>query len=209
MKIINKKVKDLIPYINNPRSHNDIDKIASSIKNFGIKQPIVIDSKNEIVVGHGRLLACKKLKIKEIPCVVANDLTDEQIKAYRIADNKVSEFSEWDEDVLKVELENISSFTGFDEFKDYVENNDNNEFKEKEEKPDIEFTEILNEEHNYIVLYFDNMVDWLQAETLFDLKTVQAFSTRNDGKISKGMIRKGIGRVIDGKTAINKLRGEI
>lgn len=107
IKIIYKKVDDLIPYVNNPRQHKDIDKIASSIKNFGFRQPIVIDKDNEIIVGHGRLLASKKLSLKEVPCIVADDLTESQIKAYRIADNKVSEFSDWDNELLELELEEL------------------------------------------------------------------------------------------------------
>ena len=90
MDIINKKIDELIPYVNNPRNNkNAIDKVASSIKNFGFKVPVIIDKNNEIVTGHTRILAAKKLKLIEVPCVVADDLTDAQIKAFRIADNKV------------------------------------------------------------------------------------------------------------------------
>lgn len=78
----------------------------------------------------------------------------------------------------------------------------------KEEKPEIQFTEILGEEHNYIILYFDNEVDWLQAETLFDLKQVQCPSTRKDGKITNSMKRVGVGRVLKGKEALERLRKE-
>ncbi len=118
MKIVYKKTEELIPYINNPRKNdNAVDAVASSIKNFGFKVPIVIDAKNEIVAGHTRLKAAKKLGMEEIPCVVADDLSDAQIKAFRIADNKVSEFAEWDEDKLTMELEKLADedvFTGFD-----------------------------------------------------------------------------------------------
>ena len=94
MDIIYKKIDDLIPYINNPRNNkNAIDKVASSIKNFGFKVPIVIDKNNEIINGHTRLEASKKLNLKEVPCIIAEDLTEAQIKAYRIADNKVAEGS--------------------------------------------------------------------------------------------------------------------
>ncbi|MBS4872256.1 MAG: ParB N-terminal domain-containing protein [Peptoniphilus sp. oral taxon 375] len=108
LKIIYKKVEDLIPYINNPR-HNDeaVDKVASSIKNFGFKVPIVIDKDNEIITGHTRLRASKKLGLEEVPCIVADDLTDGQIKAFRIADNKVAEFSDWDMELLNSELKEL------------------------------------------------------------------------------------------------------
>lgn len=108
LKIVFKKVEDLIPYINNPR-HNDeaVDKVASSIKNFGFKVPIVIDKDNEIITGHTRLRASKKLGLEEVPCIVADDLTDGQIKAFRIADNKVAEFSDWDMELLNSELKEL------------------------------------------------------------------------------------------------------
>lgn len=108
MQIEMKKVSDLIPYINNPRNNeNAIDKVASSIKEFGFKVPIVIDKDNVVVTGHTRLLASKKLGLEEVPCVVATDLSKAQIKAFRIADNKVSEYATWDNDMLKVELEEL------------------------------------------------------------------------------------------------------
>lgn len=108
MNIVNLKVEELIPYINNPRNNIDaVDKVAASIKEFGFKVPIVIDKDNVVVTGHTRLLASKKLGLKEVPCVIADDLSPAQIKAFRIADNKVSEYAEWDEDMLKVELEEL------------------------------------------------------------------------------------------------------
>ena len=108
MKIVNLKTEQLIPYINNPRHNDDaVDKVASSIKEFGFKVPIVINKDNVIVTGHTRLKAAKKLGIEEVPCIIADDLTDAQIKAFRIADNKVSEYAQWDEDLLKIELEQL------------------------------------------------------------------------------------------------------
>jgi len=101
-------VDKLIPYINNPRKNDDaVDQVASSIKNFGFKVPIVIDSENEIVTGHTRIKAAKKLGIEEVPCIIADDLTPAQIKAFRIADNKVGEFAEWDMDLLGLELSEL------------------------------------------------------------------------------------------------------
>lgn len=108
MKIVNKNVDELIPYINNPRlNDNAVDAVASSIKNFGFKVPIVIDSDNEIVTGHTRLKAAKKLGLEEVPCIVADDLTPEKIKAFRLADNKVAEISDWDFELLESELEEL------------------------------------------------------------------------------------------------------
>lgn len=108
MQIIEKNIKELIPYEKNPRKNDQsVDKVANSIKEFGFKVPIVVDKNNIIVCGHTRYKAAKKLGLSVVPCVVADDLTDEQIKAYRLADNKVGEDSEWDMDLLGSELEDI------------------------------------------------------------------------------------------------------
>jgi DNA modification methylase len=109
MNIINKNINELIPYINNPRkiSEKAVDMVASSIKNFGFKNPIIIDKNNEIIAGHTRLKASQKLKLNEVPCIIVDDLTPAQIKAFRLADNKVAEFSEWDLDILNIEIPTI------------------------------------------------------------------------------------------------------
>ena len=91
------KVKDLIPYENNPRLNDDaVEYVMQSIEEFGFKVPIVIDKDNVIVCGHTRWKAAQRLGMKTVPCIVADDLTPEQIRAYRIADNKVTDFSLWD-----------------------------------------------------------------------------------------------------------------
>lgn len=111
MNIINIKLSDLKPYEKNPRNNKDaVDYVANSIKEFGFKVPIVVEKNNTIVCGHTRYYACKKLGIKEVPCVIADDLTDEQIKAYRLADNKVSEIATWDFDLLNDELDDLLNF---------------------------------------------------------------------------------------------------
>lgn len=119
MEIINKKIDELVPYVNNPRFNDDaVEYVANSIKEFGFKVPIVIDKNNEIVAGHTRYKASIELGLDEVPCIVADDLTEEQIKAFRLADNKVSEKAEWDFELLQEELEdlniNMSDF-GFDD----------------------------------------------------------------------------------------------
>lgn len=108
MQIIEKSLADIQPYEKNPRKNDGaVDQVANSIKEFGFKVPIVIDKDNVIVCGHTRYKASKMLGIETVPCVVADDLTDEQIKAYRLADNKVSELAEWDIDLLGEELGDI------------------------------------------------------------------------------------------------------
>lgn len=108
MKIIEKKLSDLIPYENNPRNNDGaVDAVAASIKEFGFKVPIVIDKANVIVAGHTRFKASEKLGLEKVPCIVADDLTEQQIKAYRLADNKVGELADWDFGALEMELEGI------------------------------------------------------------------------------------------------------
>lgn len=107
-KIVYKNVSELVPYENNPRHNDDaVDYVANSIKNFHFQVPIVIDKNNVVIAGHTRLKACHKLGIKDVPCIVADDLTPEQVKAFRLADNKTSELAEWDMDKLNIELGEI------------------------------------------------------------------------------------------------------
>lgn len=142
MDIVDKKIEDLIPYENNPRiNDNAVDYVAKSIQDFGFKVPLVIDNNNIIVAGHTRYLASKKLGLDKIPCLVANDLNMEQIKAFRLVDNKVAEYSEWDMDKLQEELENINidiNDFGFDNINMDLDINDffidNEEKEEKKEK---------------------------------------------------------------------------
>lgn len=108
LNIVQKKIVDLIEYGNNPRHNDDaVDAVAKSISEFGFKVPVIISENNVIIAGHTRLKACKKLGIEEVPCVIADDLTEDQIKAFRLADNKTSELATWDLDKLTKELEFI------------------------------------------------------------------------------------------------------
>lgn len=108
MEIQNIKLEDLKPYEKNPRKNDEaVQYVAESIKQFGFKVPIIIDKNNTIIAGHTRLKAATQLGLKEVPCIVADDLTPAQIKAFRLADNKVSEKSEWDFELLDEELKDI------------------------------------------------------------------------------------------------------
>lgn len=108
MEIIYKKIDELIPYENNPRFNDDaVEYVANSIKEFGFKVPIVIDKNNKIVAGHTRYKASIELGLEEVPCIIADDLNEEQIKAFRLADNKVSEKAEWDFELLEEELSDL------------------------------------------------------------------------------------------------------
>lgn len=120
MNIIMKPIGEIKPYEKNPRHNDDaVQYVAESIRQFGFKVPIVIDSAGVIVAGNTRHKAAKKLGVKEVPCIIADDLTDEQIKAYRLADNKTAEKALWDLDLLTEELGGIWNFDmsafGFDE----------------------------------------------------------------------------------------------
>lgn len=109
MKIIEKSIAELKPYEKNPRKNdNAVKYVAESIRQFGFKVPIIVDKNNVIVCGHTRYKAAQELGIENVPCIIADDLTDEQIKAFRLADNKVSEKAEWDFDLLSKELLNIN-----------------------------------------------------------------------------------------------------
>ena len=108
MNIIEKPINEVIPYEKNPRiNDNAVPAVMKSIEEFGFKVPIVIDKNGTIVTGHTRLKAAKKLGMKMVPCIVADDLTPEQIKAFRLADNKVAEAAEWDMELLNEELDGI------------------------------------------------------------------------------------------------------
>ena len=113
LKIVYLPPGDLVPYKANAKMHppEQVEHIANSIKEFGFRQPLVIDRDNVVVIGHGRLLAAKRLGLAKVPCTMADDLTEEQIKALRLADNKTNE-SEWDFSLLESELEDLK--TDFD-----------------------------------------------------------------------------------------------
>ena len=138
MDVRNISVKDLIPYERNTKKHDktQINNVAESIKQYGFVQPIVIDKNNTVVIGHCRLLAAKQLKMKEVPCVCVEDLTEEQVKALRIVDNKSNE-SEWDFDILPDELADLDlsdfdfsfGITDDDELPDFEEDPSKNNSK--------------------------------------------------------------------------------
>lgn len=199
MKIQNMSIEAIRPYARNAKKHpnSQIENVAQSIKQFGFVQPIVVDGGGYIVIGHCRFEASKRLGLKEVPCVMVDDLTDEQVRKLRLLDNKLNE-SPWDMGLLEAELDDLD-FDGFDVNWDLKEEKD-------EVKGTVEFSEVLNEEHNYIVLYFDNDIDWLQAQTLLGLDKVKALLTNKEGKESKGFRRMGVARVMRGSEAIRRIQ---
>ena len=110
MEIITKNIEDIKPYENNPRFNDDaVEYVANSIKQFGFKVPIVANKNLEIITGHTRLEASKLLHLKTVPVIIADDLSEEQVKAFRLADNKVAELAKWDYDKLEEELGELTS----------------------------------------------------------------------------------------------------
>ena len=144
MEIVYKKVNELIPYINNSRTHSEeqVNQIVASINEFGFTNPLLIDEKDNIIAGHGRLLASKKLKMEEVPCIVLSGLTEAQKKAYIIADNKMALNAGWDFNLLSLELENLKELdfdlelTGFsvDEIDGLLNTNEDIEDNDYEEQ---------------------------------------------------------------------------
>lgn len=199
MEIKNIPIEELKPYVRNAKKHpqSQIENVAESIKKFGFVQPIVVDGGGCIIIGHCRYEASKKLGLEEVPCVMLEDLTDDEVRKLRLLDNKLNE-SPWDRSLLEVEIADLD-FSDFDV--DWKLKED-----EEEIKGQVKFSEVLNEEHNYIVLYFDNDIDWLQAETLLNLPKVKALLTNKDGKESKSFRRMGVARVMKGSEAIRRIQ---
>ena len=193
------KTEELVSYKKNPKNHDkkDVDLIIKSIERNGWGDPLLVcPETNEVLSGNGRLLAAKKLGLEEIPVVYAPAGMSEKQKAdLVIASNKLVEVSGYN-DNLKIlmgmyEL-NAEDF-GMVNMQEELE-------KAEEEEPDLEFTEELFEEHNYVVLYFDNTVDWQTACEKFNIETKQALDSR------AGYVRSGIGRVMRGADVLKLLK---
>ena len=159
MEVIEKRLDEITPYGNNPRNNDEaVDKVAASLQEFGWKQPIVVDADGVVIAGHTRLKAAQKLGLKTAPVVVAADLDPEQVRAYRLADNKTAEFAGWDFGVLDSELQEIGqidmSLFGFDmeAFTDSLV--DGSEWFDRQNRNDTERQED-NEEYNEFLDKFE------------------------------------------------------
>ena len=135
LNIVYKPIKELKPYKKNAKKHSkeQVEQIANSIKEFGFTQPVIIDKHNSVVAGHGRILGAKKAGLKQVPTVCLDNLTEEQIKAYRLVDNKLNE-SEWDFSLLDEELGMLSDDIDMDLFGFEFD-----EIEEEEHKKKVEF----------------------------------------------------------------------
>jgi len=205
MDIQEMKIDDLIPADYNPRmdlkpGDKEYEKLRRSIQEFGYVDTIIWNEQTgNIVGGHQRLKVMKELGFQEVTVSVV-DLDEQKEKALNIALNKIE--GDWDKGLLKDLLQDIDtgdfdmSLTGFDN--DELEKlmTDGEEFTERPEK---EFTEELLEEHNYVVLYFDNKMDWQTAKDKLDIRTKQALDSK------EGYERSGIGRVVRGADVIARI----
>ena len=163
-----KDINDLIPYVNNTRTHSEeqINQIASSIKEFGFTNPVLIDKNDGLIAGHGRVMGAKKLGLKEVPTITLDNLTEAQKKAYIIADNKIALNAGWDEELLKIELQSLQemdfdlSLTGFsdEELADFnldidedvtLDTDKADDVPEIEENPVIKLGDLIELGHNY------------------------------------------------------------
>lgn len=136
MEIIMKPISELQTYDNNPRLNDRaVDPVAKSIEEFGFKVPILLDKDNVIIAGHTRLRAAKKLGMTEVPCIMCDDLNPEQVKAFRLVDNKVAEFADWDLAKLQMELGDIEMDMEEFSFFELPEIDIDDYLKDKQDKP--------------------------------------------------------------------------
>ena len=205
--IENVPIGKLKAYDSNARTHSpeQVAQIAASMVEFGFTNPVLIDKQGTIVAGHGRVEAARSLGLEEVPCIRLEHLTEDQVRAYCLADNKLALNAGWNMDTLAAELKGLEavgfdmSLTGFSPEElaeimgDTVEDID-----PEEPAPEVEFSEELLHAHNYVVLYFDNPLDWQVAQEKFGLKEVKDLIPR------KGQ-PTGIGRVIRGSEWLNRI----
>jgi hypothetical protein len=203
-------VKDLVPHPKNPNMHPDsqIDAFALLLEEHGWRLPICVSNLSGFIVrGHLRYYTALKLGEMSVP-VDFQDYDNEILElADLTADNRIPEMAETNEEILHELLAQVRGIpdvdikiTGYTD--DDLEKLTKKLTKQEKEKPEVEFSEELAESSNYIVLYFDNDIDWLQALSLFQLKTVKALDSK------EGFQKQGIGRVINGAEALNKLIGQ-
>lgn len=210
LEIVELPVSELVEYKNNAKIHDSqqVEQIANSISEFGNCDPIGCwhneDGEPEIVEGHGRLMALRKLGIETAPVIFLDHLTDEQRRAYALVHNKLTMNSDFDFEILADELASLDSFDmgdfGFDDAVDEILKVDEIEQELSEAvKGELPFTEYVDEASNYVVLKFRTEQDWLRAQSVLELEQVKGFSTKRGGGGKSSFT--GIGRVVDGNKA--------
>lgn len=215
--IVYRRIADVELLEDNPRkiSEEQLEKLKTSLTDnrdyFECRPVILSDRTGRLVViaGNQRIKAATALGWEEVPTVLLPGLTEEREKEIIIRDNVSN--GEWDADLLAEWDAALLDDWGVDiSAMSELSSSKVEEEKEAGIAGVIPFTEVLNEEHNYIVLYFDNEVDWLQAQSVFDINPVRTLSTRKDGAFkNKGFADKvGLGRVLNGAKALNKILGQ-
>lgn len=209
VKVIYRNIKELKPYKKNAKKHpkEQVERIANSIKQFGFfeHRAVAIDSEDNVVEGHGRILAAKKAGLTQVPTICLDDMTEEQIKAWRLIENKTAE-SSYDETLINKEIEELlQSDIDMEAFGFSV---DILVDETIEVEPDVPFTEILNEENNYIVLKFENKIDWINAMGLLGIKSVKKYPTKRGKQDKQWEKRSGVGRVINGVEAMERMKAD-
>lgn len=205
-------VEELKPNPKNPNRHpgDQVELLARVIEAQGWRQAVKVSNLSGMIVsGHGRYEAALFLGCP-VPVDFQDYATEAEELADLLADNRIAEMAEMDDKMLAELFAVIDEADLPVEITGYTDDIMDSLAGIFDEEPEIEgevpFTEVLREEHNYIVLYFDNEVDWLQAESLFDLETVKALSSRTDGKITESGERRGLGRVLKGAQALEAIR---
>jgi len=200
-----RSIDKLIPYATNARTHSkeQVASLAASIIEFGFTSPVLIDEDGGIIAGHGRTMAAKKAGMTEVPCIILAGLSEKQKKAYVLADNKLAMNAGWDEDVLKAEIESLME----DDFNVDVLGFDKKELNSMldepdEPEPEMEFTEEIGENNDYVVLVFRTELEWVEAQEHFGVK--HESGKGRDGRSWGG----GIGRVVDGGKYLRKIKNE-
>lgn len=205
LSVRSRKIANLQLDPDNARKHTDVDveAIAKSLDKFGQQSPIVITSDGTVVKGNGTMLAAMRLGWESIDAVVTT-LSGDELRAYAIADNQTGLLSEWDDEKLREQLkafeqdEELLASLGFKDLEEEVTEGE----EEENPEPEVKFSEVVDESHNYVVLVFDNDLDWLSAQTHFQLES--KYSRRQNGKPWS----KGVGRVIDGAKYLRDLKDE-
>lgn len=208
IKVTYRNIRELKPYKKNAKKHpkEQVERIMNSMKQFGFfeHRAVAIDKDDYVVEGHGRILAAKKAGLTQVPTICLDDMTEEQIKAWRLIENKTAE-SSYDETLMNEEIsELLKSDIDMEVFGFRI---DALEDETIEVEPDVPFTEILNEENNYIVLKFNNKIDWLNAMGLFGIEKAKAYPTKKEGNKKSFGMRAGVGRVLDGQKALERVTG--
>jgi hypothetical protein len=200
-------IRKLKPNPKNPNKHPEaqIDALAKLIRHIGWRAPVAVSNRSGLVVrGHGRLMAAERLGLETVPVDFQDYASEADEWTDLLADNRIPEFASMDDELtakLLNDLEKIADdieITGYTQ-KDLQKMIRANEKKNQNEAGEVEFTEELHESSNYVVLYFDNDIDWLQALTIFGLKTVKALDSK------PGFEKAGIGRVVNGADALNRI----